>query len=179
MLSGRLQRNYGIDVTLEKYLSQGYYYMLTASVFNSKYKGGDEIWRNTRYNSNYAINFLIGKEWQLGKYGRNVFGLNARLSYQGGEHYSPINLQESQLSEDAIFDETDAFSKQLAPAFTSHFTASYKMNKARSTHEIAFKIINATMHKEFTGFQYNYQTHAVDEFREALFVPDLSYKIEF
>ncbi|TCK80833.1 TonB-dependent receptor [Albibacterium bauzanense] len=172
-------KNYGVDITLEKYLSQGYYYMFTASIFNSQYKGGDGIWRDTRYNRNYAFNFLIGKEWRVGRNKQNVLGLNARLSYQGGERYSPINTQASQLSEDAIFDETNAFSKQLSPAFTSHFTASYKMNKAKSTHEIAFKILNATMHQEFLGFQYNYQTQAVDEFREALFVPNLSYKIEF
>jgi len=48
-----------------------------------------------------------------------------------------------------------------------------------SAHEIAFKVLNATMHKEFYDFQYNYQTHVIDEFREALFVPNLNYKIEF
>lgn len=53
------------------------------------------------------------------------------------------------------------------------------MNKAKSTHEIAFKVLNATMHEEFLGFKYNYQTHVVDEFKEALFIPNLSYKIEF
>jgi hypothetical protein len=53
-------KNYGMDITFEKYLSQGYYYMLTASLFNSKYKGGDNVWRDTRYNRNYAFNFLIG-----------------------------------------------------------------------------------------------------------------------
>lgn len=172
-------KNYGVDMTLEKYLSQGYYYMLTASIFNSQYKGGDTIWRDTRYNRNYAFNFLIGKEWQLGRNEQNTLGLNVRLSYQGGERYSPINTQASQLSEDAIFNETDAFSKQLSPDFTSHFTASYKINKTKSTHEIAFKVLNATMHKEFIVFQYNYQTQMVDEFREALFIPNLSYKIEF
>src|SRR5690606_32917424 len=41
--NGRLEnkgmgKNYGVDITLEKYLSEGYYYMLTASLFNSEYK---------------------------------------------------------------------------------------------------------------------------------------------
>jgi hypothetical protein len=181
---GKLQNtgignNYGVDITFEKYLSKGYYYMFTASLFNSQYKGGDNVWRDTRYNRNYAFNFLIGKEWQMGQGRKNVLGVNARFSYQGGDHYSPINSIQSSVNQDVIFDETKAFSMQVSPAFTTHFTASYKINKKRSTHEIAFKILNATQYKEFMGFQYNYQTQNVEEHREAIFIPNLSYKIEF
>jgi len=182
--NGKLQntgngKNFGADITFEKYLSQGYYYMLTASLFNSKYKGGDNVWRDTRYNRNYAFNFLIGKEWQMGKNKQNVLGINARLSYQGGDHYSPINSTLSHQKQDVVFDETKAFSQQVSPAFTSHFTASYKINRKKSAQEIAIKIINATQYKEFMGFQYNYQTKKVDENREAIFIPNLSWKIEF
>jgi hypothetical protein len=172
-------KNYGIDLTFEKYLSRSYYYMLTGSVFNSRYKGGDAIWRNTRYNRNFAFNFLIGKEWQTGGSKQNVLGLNARICYQGGDHYSPINIPGSTSMQEVVFDETRAFSKQFSPAFTGHFTASYRINKAKSTHEIALKIMNATNYKEFTGFQYNHQTTNIDEGREALMFPNLSYKIEF
>lgn len=171
--------NYGVDITFEKYLSQGYYYMMTGSIFNSLYKGGDNIWRDTRYNRNYAFNFLIGKEWELGKDKQNVLGINVRLSYQGGDHYSPIDNTLSSQSQDEVFDEKKAFSLQVSPAFTSHFTASYKMNKKKSAQEIAFKILNATQYKEFMGFQYNYQTQMVDEHREVIFIPNLSWKIEF
>lgn len=182
--NGKLQntgngKNFGVDITFEKYLSQGYYYMITASLFNSQYKGGDNIWRDTRYNRNYAFNVLIGKEWQTGKNKQNVLGLNARFSFQGGNHYSPINNTQSSINQEVVFDETKAFSKQVSPAFTSHFTASYKINKKKSAQEIAFKIINATQYKEFMGFQYNYQTQKVDEHREAIFIPNLSWKIEF
>ncbi len=172
-------RNYGVDITFEKYLSQGYYYMLSASLFNSSYYGGDKIWRDTRYNRNYAFNFLIGKEWQIGTSKQNTLNLNARLSYQGGDHYSPLNDVASLATKDAVFDETKAFSKQFAPAFTSHFTASYKINKKKVSHEFSLKIINTTMYEEFLGFQYNNFSKTVIERREALFLPNISYKIDF
>jgi hypothetical protein len=172
-------KNYGLDITFEKYLSEGYYYMLTCSVFNSRYKGGDNIWRDTRYDRNFVLNFLIGKEWAIGKSKQNVLGLNARLSYQGGDHYSPINTIASINSQETIFDETKAFSNQFSPAFITHVTASYKINKRNSTHQIDLKIINATSYKEFTGFEYNLITKNIDERKEALMLPNLSYKIEF
>ncbi len=172
-------KNYGVDVTFEKYMSDGYYYMLTASLFNSRYKGGDNIWRNTRFNRNYLFNFLIGKEWQLGASGQNTLGLNIRVTCQGGDRYSPIDTEASLKSKDVIFDETKAFSKQVDPTFFTHFTASYRINKHSVSHEFALKIVNVTSQKEYQGFEYNYLKKTVDMQKEATFIPNLSYKIEF
>lgn len=171
--------NAGVDLTLEQYLHNGFYFMLTASLFDSRYKGGDGIWRNTRYNRNFLFNFLLGREWQLGKSKQNTFGANLRLSYQGGDRYSPVNTAASLARRDVVLDETLAFSQQLPASFSAHVTFSYQINKKNTTQEIALKIINVTGLKEFYGFRYNLLTNAVDEHREAIFIPNLSYKVSF
>lgn len=171
--------NYGVDLTFEKYMSKGYYYMLTASLFNSRYKAGDKVWRNTRYNRNFIFNLLTGKEWLLGKSQRNVFNAGIRLSYEGGDRHTPVDLPASQLTEDAVYFENEAFSKQYAPVLICHFTAAYKINGKNLSHEIAFKVLNATLYKEYFGHRYNYQTRLVDIEREAVIVPNISYRIEF
>src|SRR5690606_3500731 len=99
--------------------------------------------------------------------------------YQGGDRYSPINTAASIANESVVFDETNAFSQQYPSAFTSHFTASYKLNKQKVAHEFALKVINLTQYKEYLGFKYNYQTRMVDTDREAIFIPNISYRIEF
>ncbi len=172
-------RNYGLELTFEKYLSRGYYYLATASLFSSRYRGADGLWRDSRYNRNFALNYLIGKEWQLGKNQNKILSLNARISFQGGDHYTPANRELSVARRKVVFDETKAFSLQYPPAFTSHFTASYKINKKKIAHEFALMIINLTQYKEYLGFHYNYHTQTVDDDREATFVPNVSYKIEF
>ncbi len=172
-------RNYGLDVTLEQYLTHGFYFMFTASVFNAKYKGGDGIWRDSRYDRNYVFNFLTGKEWQLGKSKQNILGMNIRFSYQGGDHFSPVDEAASREVKDAILDETNAFSEQLPPSFVVDFTINYKINTRKTTQIISLKVINATMLEEFEGFQYNYIDHTVDKNEQAIFIPNLSYKIEF
>ena len=172
-------KNYGLDITFEKYLSKGYYYMTTVSLFNSQYKSADNVWRNTRYNRNFAINFLTGKEWLLGKNKNHILSLNARINFQGGDHYSPIDTDLSIARQDVVFDETKAFSQQFPSAFTTHFTVSYKLNKRKTTHEFALKILNLTQFKEYLGFRYNYQTQTVDFDKEATFIPNIGYKIEF
>ena len=172
-------RNYGLDLSLEKYLSQGYYFMFTASLFNSEYTGGDNIWRSTRYNRNYLFNFLVGKEWQLGKNKQNVFSANIRLSYQGGDRYSPVNATQTFAESKVVYDETNAFSKQYTSSFLAHATMSYKINKKKTAHEFAIKILNATQQKDFYGYQFNYIKQTIDENSQIIFIPNLSYKIEF
>ncbi len=172
-------QNYGLDLSLEKYLSDGYYYMINASLFNSKYKGGDNVWRNTRYNRKYLLNFLIGKEWQVGAGRQNVLSANVRLSYQGGDWYSPVNITQSLLKKSVVYDETNAFSKQLSPSVLAHFTMSYKINKKNKAHEFALKMLNITQQKDFYGYKYNYKTNSIEENSKVIFIPNISYKIEF
>jgi hypothetical protein len=172
-------KNYGIDLTLEKYMSNGYYYLLTASAFKSEYKGGDNIWRSTRFDRNYVFNFLVGKEWQVGVNKQNTFSLNTKLSYQGGNRYSPINVAASNLAKEPVFDETNAYQMQMEPAFNMHFTASFKKNKQNSSREIALKIVNLTGQSDFNGFKYNFINKAVDKDLASVVLPNLSYKIEF
>ncbi|NJM16777.1 MAG: TonB-dependent receptor, partial [Bacteroidales bacterium] len=35
-------RNYGLDITFERFLKNNFYYLVTASVFDSKYRGDDK-----------------------------------------------------------------------------------------------------------------------------------------
>lgn len=172
-------RNYGIDISLDKYMSNGFYYNINASFFKSEYTGGDEIWRKTRFNRNYAVNILGGKEWVFGKERNRTFGANIRLVYQGGDRYSPVDLQNSIIKQDVVFDESKAFTQQLSPSFVTHLNLSYRVNKKKTTQEIALKILNATQYKEFYDFRFNYKTQSVDEHREAIVIPNLSYKINF
>jgi CarboxypepD_reg-like domain len=172
-------RNYGIDLTFEKYMAKGYYFLISGSVFNSEYKGGDGIWRNTRYNRKYLLNVLFGKEWRLGKKKQQTLSLNTRLSYQGGDRYSPINETASTAIKEVVYDEMRAFEKQAQASFIVHFTGSYKIHKKNTAHEIALKIINATGQKDFLGHQYHLLKNTVEQHLEAIVVPNLSYKIEF
>lgn len=179
LLNSGKGRNIGVDITIEKYITDGFYYLVSGSLFSSRYKGGDGVWRNTRFNKNYLFNILGGKEWQIGKEKKNVLGINLKLSYQGGDYYIPANETASVMEQDVVYDGSKAFTRRVDPVLVTHFTLSYKKNKKHSAHEWAFKIINATSQKEFTGLRYNLQTQRVDISKEALIVPNLSYKIEF
>ena len=113
-------RNIGVDITLEQYLNRGFYYLVTASVFDSKYKGGDGVWHNTRFNRRFILNTLIGKEWMVGSKRQNILSANAKFTLQGGERYSPLDHAASLAHPDkeAQYDETRAYSEQY-PVITT------------------------------------------------------------
>lgn len=171
-------RNYGVDVTLERYLADGWYSLLSASLFKSEYVGGDKKWRNTRMDQRFIINGLVGKEWVFGKSKNKVFSANVRLTYQGGNRYTPISNEESQVEHGIKEDETRAYSLKLPNSFTTDLTLRLRVNKKRFTHEFSFMLLNANGFRQ-TGYAYNIVTNSVERKRYAPIVPNISWKIYF
>ncbi|MGM5630575.1 carboxypeptidase-like regulatory domain-containing protein [Apibacter raozihei] len=174
-------RNLGIDITIERYLDKGYYYMFTGSIFDSKYKGGNGKWYNTRFNRNYIFNVLGGKEWMVGRNKQNVLGVNVKLTLQGGLRYSPIDEQATLLHPDKEiqYDETRAFEKQQPSMFLTNFTIKYRINRPKVSHEFAIKSINTTRDNDFIGYQFNYKENTIKLIKNNISAMNISYKIDF
>ena len=180
LVSNGKGRNIGIDLTFEKYLSRGHYYMLTASVFDSKYTAADGIERNTRFNRNYVFNLMAGKEWHTFK--NNIFGANVRLNYLGGNRIEPVDLNTSIEQRDVVYGETNgniAFSKRHNDLPVVSFTLSYRKNKSRYSSVWSLQVLNAGGAEAFSKDFYNLRTNEIDTQYDGLVIPNISYMIEF
>lgn len=171
--------NVGIDITLERFLHSGYYYLVTASFFDSRYIGGDGIERNSRFNKNFVMNVLFGKEWKTGSDKNGTFGLNWRFSYLGGDRISPVDNEASRLAKDVIYDETNAFADRKPSTWYLDFTASWQRNKPRYSSTWSLQLVNLLFQKEFFGYRYNIRTQGIDPHKEAIVIPNISYRINF
>lgn len=174
-------RNIGVDITWERALSKGLYYMVTASLFDSRYRGGDGVWHNTRFNRKYVLNGLIGKEWMLGCNKQNILSVNLKMTLQGGERYAPIDVEATMAHPDkeVQYDETRAYSIQRSPMLIGNYTVSYRINKRRVSHEFAIKGINFTGAKEYIQHLYNIKTEKIEASEQKTGLTNISYKIEF
>lgn len=153
-------RNYGIELTLERFYSKGYYYLLTTSLFDSQYKGSDGVERNTAFNTQYVVNALVGKEWKLNNKGK-FLSLNLKLTTIGGKYLTPINFAKSQEFGRTIYDESRAFSEQQDAYFRTDIKISYRKEYVKSTLEIALDLQNATNNKNVFTQSYNPRTNSV------------------
>ncbi|MDR1896472.1 MAG: prevent-host-death protein, partial [Prevotellaceae bacterium] len=110
---------------------------------------------------------------------QNILNANMKLTCQGGDRYSPVDETASASQHEAVYDEANPYSKQLSPALLGHFTLSYKINKRRKSHEFAVKVLNVTGYRDFYGHRYNFKTGKTEPEREAIIIPNVSYKMEF
>lgn len=170
-------RNMGVDVTLERFLNNGFYYLATASIFDSKYKGGDRKWHNTRFDKGYSLNLLAGKEYAISR--NRIVGINGRINYLGGERSTPIQNEKSIKEKRVIFDEARAFEEQYPASCYVDLTLTYRTNKKHYSGTWALQIKNLLGAPIYSGPAYNYKTKTIEEQKATIILPVLSYRIDF
>jgi hypothetical protein len=170
-------QNYGIDFTLERFLHDGYYFLITTSIFKSIYSGADGIWRSSKFNKGFVANILFGKEFSMRN--NKLLGLNGRFSYIGGDRISPVLMAESIQAKTVYYDETKAFEIQTPATRYLDLTFTYHINKARHSSVWALQIKNVLGSKNYEGYAYYYKTGTIENNGYIVILPVLSYKIEF
>jgi len=170
-------RNYGVEATVERFRRGGYYYLFTGSLFQSRYRGGDGLWRSTRFDQRYAVNALFGKEFVLGTR-KNLLGLNGRLIAVGGKRRSPVDTAASLAREEVVYDEDRAFAERAPAVFLLDLTVTYRVNRRRFAGIWALQVKNVLGAKDQV-LDYNFATRSVEEVAEGFPLPVLSYKVEF
>ena len=170
-------RNYGLEMTLEKYFSNNYYFLVTGSLFDSKYKGSDGVERNTPFNNRYVLNVLAGKDIPLGN--RGVLSINWKLTSAGGKYIRPINLEASAEANTTIYDESRAFTQQQSGYFRTDLKIGYKLNRRRSTHELAIDLQNITNHQNIFQQAYNPRVNKIGTAYQQGFLPIPFYRLTF
>ncbi|MDF2475739.1 MAG: TonB-dependent receptor [Sphingobacterium sp.] len=172
-------RNYGIELTLEKSLSKGYYFMATTSVFDSKFKALNGKEYNTTFNTRYVGNLLFGKEWMVGKNKNNLFGMNAKLIYAGGRKYSPVLEEESLRLDEEIIDQSRINTLTADPYVRLDFSSSYRINRKKVSHLIILDIQNILNRENTVGMHYNFSKRIIEPQKWTGIIPTINYRIEF
>lgn len=172
-------KNYGIEITLEKFFSHNYYFLMTASLYDAKYEGSDKITRNTAFNENYTFNVLGGAEYNLDKEKKKVLTLNGKATYSGGKRYLPIDLAASQNSNQTEYIYSHAYEEKYKDYFRVDVKFGFKMNGKKITQEWAFDLQNILNRKNIFQQVYNPVKREVQtEYQLGIF-PMMTYRINF
>ena len=173
--------NYGTELTIEKFFSKGYYGLLTASVFDSRYEGSDGVERNTAFNNGYVVNVLAGKEFKIGKDKRNAITFDMKATRAGGRYYTPVNLEASQFAGVEVLQDDLAYSERHDPYFRLDVKFGYQLNskKRRMSQQFFIDLQNVTDNENIFVRRYNEQTNEVNDVYQSGFFPDILYRIQF
>jgi hypothetical protein len=179
-------KNYGVEISLERFFDKNFYFLINSSLFDSKYKTLEEVWRNTRYNNNYIVNVLFGKEFRnLGKKQNQTMAMNTKVFFEGGQRYIPL-LRDAQGNvavdpdHDRYFDYSKAYADKLDDIFLLNLSVSYKFNRPNATHEIFLDLMNLTNSKSRIAEYYDAgKPGNVGYTTQFGFFPNLMYRIYF
>lgn len=168
--------NYGAELTIEHFLSKGFYFLITGSLINSRYKGSDGIERNTAFNTGYAANVLAGKEFNIGKKG-SILALNIKATAIGGKYLTPLDRTASAAMGSDVYIQSLAYSEQQDGYFRTDFKISYRKEYKHSTMEFSLDLQNITNNKNVFNQTYDRRTNRiVNNYQQGFFpVPLFRY----
>ncbi len=172
-------KNYGIEFTLEKFLTKGFYFLSTASLYESLYTAADGIERSTQFDGGFIFNVLAGKEIKVGKLGNNTLGLNGKIIYAGGKRQAPINVQASRNEGFTVFDFDNNYDLKLDDFFRVDIGISYRKNRKKTTSVISLNVQNLTQRENELFRFFDPRRGSLRSDTQVSFIPNLSYRIEF
>lgn len=158
--------NVGIELTVERFISKGFYFLVTGSLYDSRYRGSDGVERNTAFNGSYTANLLAGKEFNIKfrkkkeEKRKKSFIINMKITRSGGQRFTPINEAASLAEQRNVYIDDLAFSKRFPDYWRTDMKIGYKMNGKKITVEWSIEVTNLFNQKNVFDQTFNRKTGA-------------------
>ncbi len=170
-------RNYGVEATYQKLLTDQFYMLLSGSLYSATYVGSDGIRRDSRFNGGHTFSFTGGKEFRSKK--QSIWGVNVKILATGGFRDTPINDELSRSSGSTIYREDQAFTIQMKEYFRPDLRIYWKKSKTRYSRTLALDFQNvAGVKNEAYRYYDTFQKKVVLQNQLGM-IPVLSYRWEF
>jgi len=171
-------RNMGIEFTLERFFSNHFYYLFSASIYESRYTASDLIERQTAFSGNYITTALAGYEWNFVNE-KLALALDLRGTRSGGNRYIPTDIEASILAGRSIPDNKNAFANRLPHYQRIDIKLSLRYNGKKTSQSIFISIENIQNRKNLLRTYFDPRSrNVVNEYQFGLF-PLGGYRIEF
>ncbi|PLK45409.1 TonB-dependent receptor [Emticicia sp. TH156] len=171
-------KNYGIDLSVERFFSKKYYLVITGSLFNARYQTFDRKTYNSSFNDVFSTAFTFGREFTF-KNG-SVFQIGARSIYNGGFRFTPLDEAASAIQKTYVQLKGADYSLQAPAYFRLDGRVSYRTNKSKYATVVSLDIQNATNRINSTSVQYNSVENRLETRKTGNgLVPVLSFQVDF
>ncbi len=172
-------RNYGIELTLERFFTKQFYYLITGSLYDSKYRGSDGVLRNTVFNGNYILNVVGGKEFRIKQ--KSSVNINTRITWAGNKRYGDVDTAASNQRQEIVYLYNDNYNKyKFRDYFRWDIRINFILNAKKTTHEIGLDLINLLNTKNILTITYVPSLNPpIREEYQLGFLPIFYYRINF
>ncbi|MBU8893818.1 MAG: carboxypeptidase-like regulatory domain-containing protein [Bacteroidales bacterium] len=171
--------NKGVELTLEKFFANNYHFLITGTLYDSKYKNklGEEL--HTKYDGTYATSAIFGKEFNVGKNKQNLIGLSTRMILMGGMRNLPYDKEASIENGYEVVIWDNGFTEKASDYFRIDLKLSFTKNKPKYSSEWSIDIINLTNRQNMRREEWDSSIRNFKiEYQNPL-IPLLSYRVYF
>lgn len=170
-------RNYGLEVTYQKLMTDNYYILLSGSLYSATYKGGDGVSRRSRFDGRHTFSFTGGKEFKVGE--RSTWGINTKILWIGGFREQPINVKASADYLRTFYDEDQGYTVKLKDYFRPDLRVYWKKSKTKYSRTLALDLQNVSGTKNEGYHYYDTYQKKVRVQNQLGLIPVISYRWEF
>lgn len=173
--------NYGVEISIEKYFSKGFYGLLSTAYQRSLYHGSDRVWRRSAFDAQHVTSLVMGKEFKIGKEKQNVIYGDFRFNLHGGLPYTPIDLEASKLAGKEVLVADEAYSEQLGlyKRIDVRIGARFNHRRKRISHHVFIVVQNVAAFRNDFAVRYNPNTEEIVRAQQFGLIPNLFYQVHF
>lgn len=169
--------NVGWEVAFQHYLNQGFFYILSGSLSDVRFRNPEfTTWVHSHYNNKVLLNGTIGKEFDFSDSEKQkTLGVNLQVIYSGGFWETPVDLTASRMEQRTIRSSEEIFSDQLPSVLKTNFRVYYKINHSKRYSLIGLDLTNV-LNRQNVSYRYYdpFLDRIVDKTQLGL-IPMLSY----
>lgn len=164
--------NQGGSIALEHDMVGGFYFLINATVFESRFGYGEEEEHESRWNTQHIVNAAIGREYAKQKeHIKRIWGVNLRINSMGGQRYTPRPTSDVPYPQ--------AYGARYNDVFRVDVRVYLKRERVGRTGMWSLDLLNATnaQNEAYRYFDAR-KGELVTKYQLGL-IPNLSYRIEF
>lgn len=169
-------RNYGIEVTYQKLLTNQFYLLATGSLYKATYATSAGLWSDARFDGRHTLSLTGGKEIKSGA--RNIWGFNAKILWIGGFKERPIDEEYSRKLNYTI-ESGDSYSVKLRDYFRPDLRIYWKKSHRNYNRTLALDLQNVSGTQNEAYHRYDAFQKKVVVQKQLGLIPVLSYRWEF
>jgi hypothetical protein len=172
-------KNYGVELSLERSFSKGFYFLTNVSFFRSTFKGADGVDRSSVFDLGHVANVLAGKEFQLDDDRRRSLSFDFKITHSGGRHYLPVDREASIRDGKTRYDLARAYEPKLKDYFRTDFKITYQINRPKANHNLFLAADNVLNTQNILAREWNPKKKEVQNYYQLGLFPYLGYRVQF
>ncbi|TLU99513.1 TonB-dependent receptor [Dyadobacter luticola] len=170
-------RNYGVEVSYQKFLTNNFYMLVSGSLYDATYVDYLGQRHASRFDGKHTFSLTSGKEFKT--FNQTMWGVNVKALWIGGFREKPIDAEYSQKLGYTIYEAQSSYTVKLKDYFRPDLRIYRKKSKAKYSTTLALDLQNVAGIKNQAYRYYDSVKRSIVTQNQLGLIPVLSYRVEF